>query len=229
MRVVDVGCGPGDVSCLAARLVGPTGTVLGVDSAAGIVEFARTRAADRGLHNVRFEATAIADISQDEPVDAVIGRLILMHLTDPVEALRRLAAMVRPGGLVTFCETESSVVCTIPDLPLWQAVKHAAVKAFAGAGLDPNFGFKLRGVFLAAGLPAPRLTLGAPLGAAADDDIVTLLVETWRSLLPVAERLGAVPDELADLNTLAQRLREQAAAVEAIAIMPALICASTRV
>ena len=64
---------------------------------------------------------------------------------------------------------------------------------------------------------------------AADDDIVTLLVETWRSLLPVAERLGAVPDELADLNTLAQRLREQAAAVEAIAIMPALICASTRV
>ena len=88
MRVVDVGCGPGDVSCLAARLVGPTGTVLGVDSAAGIVEFARTRAADRGLHNVRFEATAIADISQDEPVDAVIGRLILMHLTDPVEALR---------------------------------------------------------------------------------------------------------------------------------------------
>ncbi|OBI99810.1 class I SAM-dependent methyltransferase [Mycobacterium sp. 1465703.0] len=229
MRVLDVGCGPGDVSFLAARLVGPTGTVVGVDSAAGIVEFARTIAADRGVNNVRFQTTSIADIALDEPVDAVIGRLILMHLPDPVEALRQLAATIRPGGFIAFCESDSTAVRTIPDLPLWQAVKDAAVKAFAGAGLDPNFGTTLRTLFCQAGLNAPRLTLGAPIGAAVDDDIMALVVETWRSLLPVAERMGVLSPELADLDNLARRLREEAAAADATAVMPAMICASSRV
>ena len=54
MRVLDVGCGPGDVSLIAARLVGPTGAVLGVDAAPEMIELARTRAAQRGLSAVHF-------------------------------------------------------------------------------------------------------------------------------------------------------------------------------
>jgi SAM-dependent methyltransferase len=180
MRVLDMGCGPGDVSFIAARLVGPTGTVLGVDASADVIEVARTRAAEQGVTTVRFAATVIADVSLDEPVDAVIGRMILMHLPDPIAALRHLGA-------------------------------------------------KLHTVFRRAGLAAPRLTLGAPLGAADDEDILTLVVETWRSMFLAAQRLGLVPDELADVDTLAQRLRNEAAGAEAIAIMPALICASTQV
>ncbi|EUA56281.1 mycolic acid cyclopropane synthetase family protein [Mycobacterium intracellulare 1956] len=83
MRVLDVGCGPGDVSFIAARLVGQQGAVLGVDAAADVVRLARSRAAQQGLRTIRFEATAITDIRLDRPVDAVIGRLILMHLPDP--------------------------------------------------------------------------------------------------------------------------------------------------
>jgi len=60
MQVLDVGCGPGDVSFVAARLVGPAGTVLGVDAAAEIIEVARTRAAEQGLSWVSFEQTTIA-------------------------------------------------------------------------------------------------------------------------------------------------------------------------
>ena len=47
MRVLDVGCGPDDVSFVAAPLVGPSGTVLGLDAAGDVVEFARSRAAER--------------------------------------------------------------------------------------------------------------------------------------------------------------------------------------
>src|SRR4051794_6783760 len=82
MRVLDVGCGPGDVSFAAADLVGPTGNVLGVAAASDIVEVARRRAAERGLSTVRFVHPTIGDVVLDEPVDAVIGRLILMHLPD---------------------------------------------------------------------------------------------------------------------------------------------------
>ncbi|HET7074212.1 MAG TPA: class I SAM-dependent methyltransferase, partial [Mycobacterium sp.] len=100
MRVLDIGCGPGDVSLIAARLVGPTGTVLGVDAAPEMIELARGRAAEQGLPTVHFTQAAIDTIALDEPVDAVIGRLILMHLPDPAATVRHLSSFVRPGGVV---------------------------------------------------------------------------------------------------------------------------------
>ncbi|HEY1838763.1 MAG TPA: methyltransferase domain-containing protein [Mycobacterium sp.] len=229
MRVLDVGCGPGDVSFVAARLVGPRGSVLGVDVEPDVVELARIRAAEHGLDTVRFEPTVIGNLRIEEPVDAVIGRLILMHLPDPVSALRHLAEMVRPGGLVAFCEFDTTGFYSVPDLPLYRALKDTAAKAFQGAGLDPAFGAKLHTLFGRAGLGPPRLALGAPLGVADDPDILAYLVETWRSVFPLAERLGLIPDELTDLDILAGRLRDEAVAAQAIAVMPSLICASTHV
>lgn len=229
MRVLDVGCGPGDVSFIAARLVGAEGAVLGVDAAPDVIALARSRAADQGLKTVRFEATAIDDIALDEPVDAVIGRTILMHLPDPVAALRHLTAMVRPGGLVAFCETDITGVHGVAGLPLWQAVKDTVAKAFRGAGVDPAFGGTLHTLFRRAGLGTPRLTLGAPLGGADDDDILAYVVQTWCSIAPLADRLGLIPDELADPDTLLERLRAEVAGAQAMIVMPPLICASARV
>jgi ubiquinone/menaquinone biosynthesis C-methylase UbiE len=229
MRVLDVGCGPGDVSMIAARLVGQKGAVVGVDAAADVIEIARTRVGEQGLQTISFEAMSIADISLDEPVDAVIGRLILMHLPDPVAALRHLAALVRPGGLIAFCESDITPVYSVPDLPLFATVKDAFARAFRGAGVDPAFGAKLHTLFCRAGLGTPRLALGAPLGVADDTEILAYVVETWRSIFPVAERLGLVPEELADIDTLRQRLHDEAAAAQAVVVMPPLICAWTEV
>jgi 2-polyprenyl-3-methyl-5-hydroxy-6-metoxy-1,4-benzoquinol methylase len=229
MRVLDVGCGPGDVSIIAARLAGPDGAVRGVDANAEVVELARTRVADQGLETVSFEATAIDDISLDRPVDAVIGRLILMHLPDPVAALRHLASMVRPGGLVAFCESDVNGAYNVADLPVFAAVKQTVAKAFQAAGLEPSFGAKLPTVFRRAGLGTPRLALGAPLGEADDTDIPDYVAETWRSIFPLAERLGLVPAELADLDTVGSRLQDEIAAAQAVAVMPPLICAWTKV
>jgi ubiquinone/menaquinone biosynthesis C-methylase UbiE len=228
MRVLDVGCGPGDVSFVAARLVGPEGMVLGVDSAADIVELARSRAAEQGVLSVRFEQLALADLVVDEPVDAVIGRLILMHVPDPVATLRHLAALVRPGGLIAFCEFDTTAAHSVPDLPLWRAARDGIAAAFTGLGLDPAFGTTLHTLFQRAGLGAPRLTLGTPLGGVDDTDTVAFVAETWRSLFPAAQRLGVVADELADLDTLMPRLREELATSGAIVMMPALISAWSR-
>ena len=229
MRVLDVGCGPGDVSFVASRLVGPTGTVLAVDAAADIIEFARTRAAELGVSTVCFERAAIEDIELDEPVDAVIGRLILMHLPEPVTMLRRLAARVRPGGLIAFCESDISPAGSVPDQPLCRTVKDAIADAFAGAGANPAFGIILHRLFRRAGLRAPRLTAGAPMGGADDIEVLALVVETWRSVFPMAEKLGLVTDELADLDTLLSRLQKEVADAEAIVTLPTLITAWTQV
>ncbi|HYZ67731.1 MAG TPA: methyltransferase domain-containing protein, partial [Mycobacterium sp.] len=213
---------------VAARLVGPTGSVLGVDAAGDVVELARSRAADGGLSTVGFEQTTIADIAVDE-VDAVIGRLILMHLPDPVSALRQLATIVRPGGLIAFCEFDIGASRSFPDSPLARAVVRGIVDAFEAVGLDPTFGTTLHKLFRRAGLDEPRMTLAAPVGGASNIDLLAYVVEVWRLLFPVAEQLGLATDELADPGTLLPRLREEVAASDAIVVLPPMITAWTRV
>src|SRR5690606_21893055 len=106
MRVLDVGCGPGDVSFLAARLVGPAGVVIGVDRAEPAIAAARAGADAAGLNNVHFLVADAAEVSLDAPVDAVIGRLILMHLPDPAAVLAHLRTLLVPGGLLVFQEMD---------------------------------------------------------------------------------------------------------------------------
>jgi SAM-dependent methyltransferase len=229
MRVLDIGSGPGDVSFVAARLVGPTGTVLGVDAAPEMIDLARARAAEQGLSAVHFERAAVDAITLDEPVDAVVGRLILMHLPDPAATLRRLSSLVRPGGVIAFSENDITGTHSIPELPLFGRVTAGIVRAFEAMGLSARFGTTLHTVFADAGLGDPRLTLGTPIGTAADSDILAYAAEVWRLVSPVAQQLGLEIDELADIDGFVPRFREEALAVNALITMPPMITAWTRV
>jgi ubiquinone/menaquinone biosynthesis C-methylase UbiE len=229
MRVLDIGCGPGDVSFIAARLVGPSGSVLGVDAAPEMIELADARAVEQGLSAVHFTQSAIDAIALDEPVDAVIGRLILMHLPDPAPTLRRLSSFVRPGGVIAFSENDITGARSIPDMPLFGQVTAGIVRAFEAMGLSPRFGTTLHTIFADAGLGAPRLTLGTPIGTAADTDILAYAAEVWRLVSPIAQRMGFAVDELADIDEFVPRFREEALAADALITMPPIITAWTQV
>jgi ubiquinone/menaquinone biosynthesis C-methylase UbiE len=225
MRVLDIGCGPGDVSFIAARLVGTTGTVLGVDAAPEMVELARARATELGLATVRFTQAPVDGITLDEHVDAVVGRLILMHLPDPAATLRHLSSLVRPGGVIAFSENDIAATRSIPDMPLFGQVTDGIVRAFEAMGLSPRFGTTLHTIFADAGLGAPRLTLGTPIGTAADTDILAYAAEVWRLVLPMAQQAGFPTDGLADIDEFVPRFRREALAADALIAMPPLITA----
>jgi 2-polyprenyl-3-methyl-5-hydroxy-6-metoxy-1,4-benzoquinol methylase len=228
MRVLDVGCGPGDVSFVAARLVGPEGSVLGIDAAADIVEFARTRAAEHGFTSVRFEHTTVGDLVIDEPVDAVIGRLILMHLPDPVGTLRQLAGLVRPGGIIAFSEYDMTGARSVPDLPIWLGARDTIIETFTTMGLDPTFAATVPALYRQAGLSSPELVLGAPIGGAEHTELIAFVAETLHSLLPAREKLGLATDEFADPDALKTRLGEELAKAGGVATTPAMITAWSR-
>ncbi|MGD1240792.1 class I SAM-dependent methyltransferase [Mycobacterium seoulense] len=229
MRVLDIGCGPGDVSFIAARLVGPAGSVLGVDAAPKMIELARARAAEQGLSTVHFIRSAIDAIEVHEPVDAVVGRLILMHLPDPAATLRRLSSLVRPGGVIAFSENDITGASSVPDMPLFGQVTEGIVRAFEAMGLSPRFGTTLHTIFADAGLGAPRLTLGTPIGTAADTDILAYAAEVWRLVSPIAQQGGFAIDEVADIDNFVPRFREEALAANALITMPPIITAWTKV
>ncbi|MGB9224959.1 class I SAM-dependent methyltransferase [Mycobacterium sp.] len=229
MRVLDIGCGPGDVSFVAARLVGPTGSVLGVDAAPDMVELARARAAEQGLAGVHFTQAAVDSIALDEPVDAVIGRLILMHLPDPAATLAHLSSFVRPGGVVAFSENDITQTRSLPDLPLFGQVTERIVRAFEAMGLSPRFGTTLHTIFADAGLGAPRLTLGTPIGTAADTDILDYAAEVWRLVSPIAQQQGFAIEGLTDFDAFVPQFRREALAMNALITMPTMITAWAQV
>lgn len=102
-RILDLGSGVGDVAMLAARLVGPSGEVVGIERDASSMERARARVAEAGLHNVNFAQTDVNEIAGvEKPFDAAIGRFILMFIPDPVAVLRSVSRLVRPGGVLAF-------------------------------------------------------------------------------------------------------------------------------
>jgi 2-polyprenyl-3-methyl-5-hydroxy-6-metoxy-1,4-benzoquinol methylase len=98
MKVLDVGCGPGDVSLIAADLVGETGRVLGIDGSVEALQLARSRAQEASLTQVSFLAEDLLSLTLDQEYDAIVGRLILMHLPEPAAVVRHVAQHLRPGG-----------------------------------------------------------------------------------------------------------------------------------
>jgi ubiquinone/menaquinone biosynthesis C-methylase UbiE len=83
-RVLDLGSGLADVSMVVARLVGPSGEVLGIERDANSIARARERVTAMGFRNVAFMQADVNDLAGDKPFDAVVGRFILMFLPDPL-------------------------------------------------------------------------------------------------------------------------------------------------
>ena len=229
MHVLDVGCGPGDVSFLAAQMVGPTGSVTGVDFSPEAVDLATRRADAAGLTNVRFLTRDAADLDLDEPVDVLIGRLVLMYFADPAVVLRRLAASVKPGGLVAFHEFDLNGATSEPPCPLFETAIERIRQTFARAGCDPRTGLKLGRIFEEAGLPAPRMILGARVERGSDSPAYDRVAQITRTLLPLMERTGLATAVDVGIETLPDRMRAEAVALEATLVSPSFVGAWTRI
>lgn len=100
MKCVDLGCGGGEVTFELARAVAPGGFVTGVDMDEVKLGLARAAAAERGIGNVEFTAGNVNDWDEPDAYDVVYSRYLLQHLSEPVNLLRRMWAVVRSGGLV---------------------------------------------------------------------------------------------------------------------------------
>ena len=156
MRVLDIGCGVGDVSFLAARLVGPGGSVVGIDRGEESIGTSRRRAKGLGIENVRFVVADVSSFETDEMFDAVIGRLVLLYLPDPSKILQRLSSLLRPGGVMAFQEMDMSTFPGSDSLALRTRALIWVRDAFAAAGAQTRNGAQTGGHFSDCGVSAPR-------------------------------------------------------------------------
>jgi SAM-dependent methyltransferase len=227
MHVLDIGCGVGDVSLLAAQMVGMTGSVLGIDRHIASVEIARRRVASAGVKNVRFECVELNSVDTASTFDAVVGRLVLLYQPDPAATLRRLRKCLRPNGIVAFQEIDIDMA-QVPPSELFDRMRSWIIASLRAGGANPDMGSNLLRTFLAAGLPRPTMIAATRVESGPDSLIYEHHAQIVRSLLPLAKRAGVtIPKEIA-VEALADRFREDAVAYERATFESRMVGAWTR-
>jgi SAM-dependent methyltransferase len=218
MRVLDLGCGAGDATFAAADLVGPEGSVLGLDRSADALARARIRAGRRGLTQVQFVAGDIHEPAPGGPFDAIVERVVLLWVPDPAEVLRRQASVLRPGGLVVPIETDFTLAWR-PETPLTAQVRSWMLEAAERAGLSGP-GPRLWAIAQEAGLRPlgmigvqPHFGPGDPVGLA-------WLSEAMRGFAELIIGTGVATADEIGLYTFAQRLAAEQQKYQAVFAMP---------
>ncbi|GAA0907418.1 hypothetical protein GCM10009557_82260 [Virgisporangium ochraceum] len=229
MRVLDLGTGAGDVALQVAELVGPTGSVVGIDQSDRPLALAAHRAEQRGLTNVSFVHDDLHTVPVTGTVDAVVGRLVLLYLPDPHAVLRRFADRVRPGGTVAVMEYEMGAAGTVPPTELSARVTHWITESFRRSGLDAHLGARLAQVMRTAGF-ADVTTLGVQgYREIGDPDGPRMAAGIVRTLLPAIEKTGVATPAEVDIDTLEDRIARDCVDNDAILKTPTLVGAWARV
>ena len=206
-RVLDAGCGSGEVTAELARIVGPDGHVTALDADAVVLEHARVR-----VRGVRERVTLVrADVAQPYPAgvprdhDVAFARFVLSHLAAPEAALAHLCDAVRPGGTVVvedvdfpghFCHPPSAAFARYVEL--YQAVARHH-------GADAAIGPRLPALLRAAGLYDVRVDVAQP--AFLDGDGKSVAQLTLAGIRDAAIAAGL--SDAAEIDALVATLDEE--------------------
>jgi len=228
MRVLDIGCGVGDVSLLAARIVGRSGRVTSLDFDARTLETLKQRASAEVLGNIECVEGNVHDWDSGGRFDAVIGRHILIHSKDPLAILKRSARMLQPRGLAVFHEYDFSVIHRgWPSTPLRDRMMEVFDQFFARACCS-NMGTRHWKLLVEARFENPDCRAEYPIDGGADSLYFEWLAESLRSFLPRAIAIGIVTAEEIDIDTWEERLRAENVRAGSCFPAPAMIGAFAR-
>jgi SAM-dependent methyltransferase len=207
--VLDIATGPGEPALTIAALVGPQGSVFGIDPAPEMVEGARRAATRLDVKNVRFEiASADSLPMSDDTFDAAVSRYGVMFFPSPVEGIRETLRVLKPGRKLAF-----AVWSAADKNPFHYELARVMERFVDTPPPDPDapdaFRFaapgKLRGVFAEAGVVDPKervlqFEIQAPISVEDFWHLRTTLSEKLRDKLATlsAETLAEVKRQAQD-------------------------------
>ena len=223
MRVLDLGTGLGHVARLTGQLVGQAGSVVGLDQAGRVLAVARQRVEAAREHHVSFVEGDVSHWRADTPFDAVVGRLLLFHVANPVLVARHQLQNLRSGGLFVAIDYDVGAARTEPPVDLVADVRSWIVRAFEAAGASPYIGARLGPILAEAGFADPTtfgiqsyVPSGSPFGPA-------FLAGIVRSLANVITQHGFATAEQLGLDTLEQRIGDALQREQAVLLPPTLV------
>lgn len=151
MRLLDCGCGVGTITIDLAEIVAP-GQVVGIDRDPSQLVIARSLAEQRGVINVEFQVGNVYELGfPDASFDAILAHTLLVHLNDPLQALREMRRVLMPGGVIGVSDDDYSTVVISPSNPSLEQVKDLWTRFLVHNGGNPYYSRHLRSLLLEAG------------------------------------------------------------------------------
>jgi len=223
MRVLDLGTGLGHVAFALADLVGPSGSVTGVDQSDRLLDVAEQRRAASGRDHVRFVEGDVRTYRPDDAVDVVVARLLLFHLPDAGDVLCHHAEALRPGGTAVMLDFDIGAARAFPPVALVEQAKAWVDAGFRSVGADPSIGARLGRLMHDAGFVDIR-SLGVQPYLAPDDPAgPRLLGGVLRAVAPAVVAAGVAGSAELALDTFDRRLSDELLAASAVFLPPALV------
>jgi SAM-dependent methyltransferase len=216
MKCLEIGCGGGDLAFDMARIVGPSGSVLGTDIDEKKIELASKEATEQKLNNVEFR---FSDITQQDPgsdFDLVHARFVLTHLVKPSEALARVYRSLRPGGILVVEDIEFRGYFCYPESPALRRYVELYMETVSRRGADPNIGPRLPAMLIEADFENVRMNVVQPAGIEGEVKLISPLTMENIADSVLAEGLAS-RDET---DRIVRELYEYARTPGAVGCMP---------
>ena len=213
MRVLDVGCGNGDLSRLIAALLGPDGEVVGIDSSEAALASGLSFSQNSAHAPIRYEAadlsTNLADMGQ---FDAIVGRRVLMYLPEAAATLAQLARLAKPGAILAFQEhARAPLPAGAGNLLVHRQCYDLMWNTVAAERGDVTLGYRLADLVRAAGFAIEEeRSEGILIPSWAESFLPTLM----NVMLPRMVEKGLVQADEVDLEDLAQRIDDERRAAQ---------------
>ena len=208
LRVADIGCGTGVVSCWLAKLAGVGGHVVGVDISEAQIQSARKYALEFGLTNISFQSTGCYETGlSSDSCDLVFSRFMLMHVQEPMRAILEMKRILKPGGLLAIEDGDFNSIYAEPPSAAYKRMFELYRLIGMAHGEDFLIGRKLYRMALEAGFHSVSARLAQP--AFTEGDAKRL--PEWTLAEAAPELLKAGLTNQAEIDALICTLASEAA------------------
>ncbi len=211
MRVLEFGCGTGQMSCWLAENVGPKGKLTAIDSSEAQLKIAHENAKARNISNIEFEVCSVDELANlKKQFDFAYGRWVLIFSKDPKKSLQSLYDCMAPGGILNYetLSTEENGHFSYPHEPLVDRWHQLVNNNFKLMGFDTNLANKLFHLFQQLNCKNIQVAAQQPVSASPEEKMLYRLgIATVReATLKNAKMTDAEFDAfLAELNAMESR------------------------
>jgi cyclopropane fatty-acyl-phospholipid synthase-like methyltransferase len=217
-RCLDAGCGGGHVAMDMARIVGPTGRVIGIDFDPNVLELARLDAKEAKADNIEFTATDASSFDGG-PFSFIHARYLLSHVGEPDRVFAHLKGLLAPGGRIAIEDIDMSGSFCHPPEPAQDRFQVLYTEAVRRGGADANLGRRLPTIALAAGMRDARWRVFQPVYASGPNKHMTAI--TMQMIGGTLLKYGLANEE--EIDTLVQRLKAFADDPSTLAAFPRMV------
>ncbi len=210
MKILDLGCGDGDVTILLSKYIDSNGLVIGIDRNEKAIESAKNKVKSLGISNIEF---TVGDITEDMILergsfDAVTVRRVMMYQSDPKKILDSICDILKPDGL--FLIQENNIAHTpigLESMPLHKKIIGLIHNTLEKENVNFNIGFELNSLLTDSGFQVEKIWSEAILSTPGQHTPWAFLANVMQERMLASNVIKDVSE--LDLENLDQRMYQE--------------------